>query len=371
MIIDTIVGARPNFMKVAALFAVAKEFPGLSLRLVHTGQHYDAVMSSVFLRELGLPPPVTQLNVGSATHAVQTAQVMTGYEAFIRENRPDMTLVVGDVNSTLGCALVAAKAGVRVAHVEAGLRSFDRSMPEEVNRVLIDAISDFMFATEPSAVANLAREGRPMDNIHLVGHVMIDTLKRMKPRADALQAHRRYGLERQRYVYMTLHRPSNVDVAERLGRICEEIIWLAKQVDVIFAVHPRTAVQLDRTGWCERLKAVKGLRLVDPVGYIESLSLLGNARMVVTDSGGLQEESSVLGVPCLTLRDTTERPITLDEGTNHLIADDWALFRDLCLRILRSDPPTTESQIPYWDGQSGRRILRILCNSAKVDPGPA
>jgi UDP-N-acetylglucosamine 2-epimerase (non-hydrolysing) len=360
MIIDVIAGARPNFMKVAALFAVAEQFPNLSLRLIHTGQHYDANMSDVFFSDLGLPQPTQHLEVGSGSHASQTADVMTRYEAWAQENRPDLTLVVGDVNSTVACAMVAAKLHIPIAHVEAGLRSFDRSMPEEINRVLTDSISDYLFVTEPSGMVNLAHEGRPAESIHMVGHVMIDTLLRMRQKAAGLVVYQRYNKSPGEYAFLTLHRPANVDNPKQLSTICDQVVWLAARCPVIFPVHPRTRSRLSETGLIKMLEALDTVYLIDPVGYLEAVCLVDSARMVVTDSGGLQEESSALGVPCLTLRDSTERPITILEGTNTLIADDWSLFRQRVNAILGAEDYRAATTIPYWDGRAGERILRVL-----------
>ena len=367
MILDVIAGARPNFMKIAALFAVAQDFPDLDLRFVHTGQHYDAAMSDVFLRELGLPEPACHLGVGSGSHAVQTAEIMKRYEEWVRGQRPDWTVVVGDVNSTIACTLVAAKEGVRVAHVEAGLRSFDRTMPEEINRILTDSISDLLFASEPVGVENLAREGHGPGTIHLVGNVMVDTLLRLKPAATALRHHESLGAPTAGYAYVTLHRPGNVDDPEVLGSICERLARLSTSLSIVFPVHPRTRKQMAAFGILDRF-AGPGIRLIEPVSYLESLSLAMNARMVITDSGGLQEESSVLDVPCLTLRPNTERPITITSGTNTLIAGDWGLFDSRIEQILASDIVTRSSGIPFWDGQSGRRILTILSGLAANRP---
>lgn len=360
MIIDVIAGARPNFMKVAALFAVADRYPALTLRLIHTGQHYDANMSDVFFQELELPEPDQHLGVGSGSHATQTAAIMTGYEQWINAHRPDITVVVGDVNSTVACALVASKAGIRVAHIEAGLRSFDRSMPEEINRMVTDSISDLMFVTEPSGVINLAREGHSAESIHLVGHVMIDTLFRMKPKAMKLSAFETFGVQPNKYAYLTLHRPSNVDDAAHLNEICEQIMWLAGQTKIVFPIHPRTKARLEAAGWYARLQQIETLRIVEPLGYLTSLSVMLTAALVVTDSGGLQEESSALGIPCLTLRDNTERPITITEGTNTLIAGNWALFRTCVESVLAGKRHAEESPIPYWDGKAGVRIMNML-----------
>ena len=359
-IIDVVAGARPNFMKVAALFAVAEKFPSLDLRLVHTGQHYDEAMSGVFFHDLGLPEPVCHLGVGSDSHAVQTAEIMKGYEAWVNQSRPDVCLVVGDVNSTVACALVAAKLNIQVAHVEAGLRSFDRTMPEEINRVVTDSISDLMFVTEQSGMLNLAHEGRPPSSTHLVGHVMIDTLLRMVPVAKARAFYSTYDLDAGTYAFVTLHRPANVDDHKVLAEIVAQIIWLSNNIPVIFALHPRTKKQLQQAGMYTDLQSSPAIQLTDPLSYIDSLSLTMNAKVVVTDSGGLQEETSALGVPCLTLRDTTERPVTITEGTNTLIAGDWELFRSSIISVKENSYLKNGSVIPLWDGKAGERILCAL-----------
>lgn len=367
MILDVIAGARPNFMKIAALFAVASDFSELQLRFVHTGQHYDAAMSDVFLRELGLPEPACHLEVGSSSHAVQTGEIMKRYEEWVREHRPDWTVVVGDVNSTIGCAMVAAKEGIRIAHVEAGLRSFDRTMPEEINRILTDSISDLLFASEPVGLENLAREGHGFGTIHLVGNVMVDTLLRLKSSAAALDYHEKLGYSSGSYAYVTLHRPGNVDDPAVLAPICQRLAALGRDLSIVLPVHPRTRKQLQTFGLLTLLSGPE-VRLIDPVSYIESLSLTMNARMVITDSGGLQEESSVLNVPCLTLRPNTERPITITSGTNTLIAGDWDLFDRRVRQILNSEEAVSSAGIPFWDGRSARRILSIVSGFAATEP---
>ncbi len=359
-IIDIVAGARPNFMKVAALFSVAEKFPSLDLRLVHTGQHYDEAMSDVFFRDLGLPEPACHLGVGSDTHAVQTAEIMKGYEVWINRSRPDICLVVGDVNSTVACALVAAKLNIQVAHVEAGLRSFDRTMPEEINRVVTDSISDHMFVTEPSGLLNLAYEGRPSSAIHLVGHVMIDTLLKRVPEAQERAFYSTFDFEVGKYAFVTLHRPANVDKHKMLSEIVTQIVWLSNVIPVVFALHPRTKKQLQQAELYSKLQSSPAIQLTEPLSYLDALSLTMNAKVVVTDSGGLQEETSALGVPCLTLRDTTERPITIAEGTNTLVAGNWELFRRSIAQIKDNRYVQGVSGIPLWDGKAGERILRIL-----------
>ena len=274
-----------------------------------------------------------------------------------------MCLVVGDVNSTLACALVAAKELVPVAHVEAGLRSFDRSMPEEINRVVTDSLSDYLFVTEPSGVENLRREGRSEADIHLVGNVMIDTLLRMKPKAESLRCCETYGLKAGRYVYLTLHRPSNVDDAATLREIVDQVIRLSERIPIAFMIHPRTQISLEKTGLYRALQDRPGIKMSRPIGYLESLSMVIDARVVLTDSGGLQEETSALGVPCLTLRENTERPITVEKGTNTIIAGDWELFQDCARKIESGEYPGVTGGIPNWDGRAGERVLRILAGN--------
>jgi len=362
-LVDIVVGARPNFMKASALFAVANDFPNLCLRLIHTGQHYDANMSNVFLEDLGLPDPICNLEVGSDTHTKQTAAIMIGYEAWIETHRPNMCLVVGDVNSTVACALVAAKSGLPIGHVEAGLRSGDRTMPEEINRIVTDSLSDMLFATEPSGVANLAHDGHDLARIHLVGNVMIDTLFRMRPKAIGLNMHDQFGCDTGNYAYLTLHRPSNVDDPQILAFICEQVMWLAESLPVIFPVHPRTQARLEASGLHEQLAEHPTIHMTEPLGYLESLSCVEHARLVVTDSGGLQEETTALGIPCLTLRMNTERPVTCTDGTNTLIGHDWELFRSRVIDISREyEQGHTRARlpVPYWDGHAASRILHIV-----------
>lgn len=346
-------------MKVAALFAVEDQFPELDLRLIHTGQHYDSRMSDVFFYDLGLPDPVRHFDVGSASHAVQTAAIMTSYEDSINQHPPDLCVVVGDVNSTVACAVVAAKAGIPIAHIEAGLRSGDKTMPEEINRLLTDSISDLLFASEPDAVVNLAREGRAADSIHLVGQVMVDTLLRTIPQAADLEVWKTFGVDAHDYSLVTLHRPANVDDRAQLEKICEELIWLSERLPIIFPIHPRTLANLEQFGLHDLLANQPDIHLTEPVSYLHSLSLMSAANLVVTDSGGLQEETTAIGVPCLTLRDNTERPITVTEGSNHLIRGEWQQFRTLADDSLSANLPHQPCQVPYWDGKSGKRIMRI------------
>jgi UDP-N-acetylglucosamine 2-epimerase (non-hydrolysing) len=354
-----VVGARPNLMKIAPLLEAFSRRPGVEALLVHTGQHYDAKMSELFFRELGIPEPDLNLEVGSASHAVQTAEIMRAFEPVVREQRPDAVIVVGDVNSTIACGLVAVKLGVRLAHVEAGLRSFDRSMPEEINRVLTDAISDLLFCTEESGVRNLRREGIAEDRIHLVGNVMIDTLLRHRAKADTSRILGELDLSPRAFAVVTLHRPANVDDPLVLGRLVDALEAIHRDLAIVFPVHPRTRQKLAAFGLAERLAALRELRLVEPLGYLDFLKLMAEARIVLTDSGGIQEETTILGVPCLTLRENTERPVTVECGSNRLVGRDparivaaWREIRDGAAPPLRVPP--------LWDGRAAERIAEVL-----------
>lgn len=387
-----VAGARPNFMKVAPLVhAIARHNAALqapssafaapacasqasspalqapcptlhapcslpiSFTLVHTGQHYDASMSEVFFRDLGISQPDINLEVGSGSHAVQTAHIMTRFEPVCEQHRPDWVVVVGDVNSTLACALVAAKLGVRVAHVEAGLRSFDRSMPEEINRVVTDALADLLLTPSADANENLRREGVPDHKIRLVGNIMIDSLVANLQQADRSDVLQRLGLAPGRYVYVTLHRPSNVDNPQALSSIVRTLSDLASRWPIVFPVHPRTRRRLTQFGLS--FPANNGVHLLEPLGYHDSLALTKHARCVLTDSGGLQEESTFFRTPCLTLRPNTERPITITLGSNRLTTV-ARLSEDLD-QVLRG-PERLGQAPPYWDGHTASRILQAL-----------
>jgi UDP-N-acetylglucosamine 2-epimerase (non-hydrolysing) len=354
-----VVGARPNFMKIAPIVTALQRHPGqLEATLVHTGQHYDAAMSEVFFEQLGLPRPDIDLGVGSNTHARQTADIMTAFEPVVLRWRPDMVVVVGDVNSTIACALVASKLGVGVAHVEAGLRSFDRQMPEETNRILTDRISDLLFVTEQSGIDNLRREGVPDEQVFFVGNVMIDTLLAHRAAATALNVPAQHGLERGAYGILTLHRPSNVDDVRVLVRLFAAIAEIARDLPFVFPVHPRTRPTLEQTDVVSRLVADGRLRLLHPLGYLEFLGLMADSRVVLTDSGGIQEETTVLGVPCLTLRENTERPVTVTEGTNRLVGTDPARILDGWRDLAARRPPRRVP--PLWDGRAAERIVDVL-----------
>jgi len=340
--------------------------------LVHTGQHYDEKMSDAFFNDLGLPRPDVDLEVGSGSHAAQTAEIMKRFEPVLLRERPDVVLVVGDVNSTIGCSLVASKIHYpdgaprpRIAHVEAGLRSYDRTMPEEINRVLTDAIADLLFLTEASAARNLRREGVAASKIHFVGNTMVDTLLRNRERARGSSILSTLGLQglgrTERYAVLTLHRPSNVDDRAAFTEIVAALAEVAKRLPILFPVHPRTAARIREFG-LEGHFAEGGLRATDPLGYLDFLCLMSNAALVLTDSGGIQEETTALGVPCVTLRENTERPITITQGTNVLAGTKKASIVRLAARQLAS---RAKRRVPkYWDGRAGERIIRVLARSA-------
>ncbi len=361
-----VAGARPNFMKVAPLLREFRARPGLfEARLVHTGQHYDEAMSEVFFEELEIPKPDIHLGVGSGSHAVQTARIMEAFEKVLLAGRPDWVVVVGDVNSTLACSVVAAKMSppVRVAHVEAGLRSRDRSMPEEVNRVVTDALSDLMFTTSADADVNLRHEGIERRRIHRVGNVMIDTLRRFLARADSSDVMRRLGIAAP-FALLTLHRPSNVDDEAALRRIFTALETVAQEIPIVFPVHPRTVKMMRELGVGADGGGSAGLRLIEPLGYLDFLHLQKRARLVLTDSGGIQEEASILGVPCLTLRENTERPITTTRGTNVLVGSDTRAIVTAARRILRA-PARRPRPIPLWDGRAAGRIAAVFARIAR------
>ena len=359
-ILDLVAGARPNFMKLAPVVRGLIATGGVKVRIVHTGQHYDPSMNDVFFEELGIPAPDVHLDVGSGTHGVQTARIIERYEAHLMERRPAGTVVFGDVNSTVACALAAVKLGIPVAHVEAGLRSFDRSMPEEINRILTDAVASLLLVSEPSGVTNLRHEGVEEERIRLVGNVMIDTLYSNLDAARARSMPARLGLEGRRYGFVTLHRPSNVDDEQTLSRLLHLLHDLARQVPLVFAVHPRTVAAARRMNLGALVaEGQDGLICLGPQPYLDTLSLVSGASIVMTDSGGLQEETSVLGVPCLTLRENTERPVTVSLGTSRLVGNDPGLIRAGCAEVLdgrwrRGEP------IPLWDGHAGERVAAEL-----------
>ena len=354
-----VAGARPNFVKVAALWRAFAAHPALDPRLVHTGQHYDRRLSAVFFEQLGLPEPDHHLSVGSGTHGEQTAAVLVGMERVLAEERPDIVVVVGDVNSTLAAALAATKAHVPVAHVEAGLRSGDRAMPEEINRLATDAICDVLYASEEAAVEALRREGHPPERVVFAGNVMIDTLDRQREAAAATGAAERRGLGRGGYTLVTMHRPATVDDPDRLATLVDVVARAAQGGAVVWPVHPRTRARLDADGLGDRLAEVPDVRLSEPVGYLEFLDLQANAAAVVTDSGGIQEETTVLGVPCLTLRSSTERPATVRYGTNRLLPLDPDAV-GAALDEVRAGQWPGGQRPPLWDGRAAERIAADL-----------
>jgi UDP-N-acetylglucosamine 2-epimerase (non-hydrolysing) len=362
MQILSVVGARPNFMKIAPLLWEMKRRPGIEIYLVHTGQHYDERMSKLFFEELHIPRPDIDLEVGSATHAVQTAEVMKRFEPVLLEREPDVLLVVGDVNSTLACALTAVKLEIPVAHVEAGLRSFDRSMPEEINRLLTDAVSEWLFVTERSGVENLRREGIRPERVHLVGNVMIDTLLACRERSERSPILEQLGVPAGQYTVVTLHRPTNVDDPSVLAGLMTALNRIHEELPIIFPVHPRT-----RKALAGHAAADAGLILIEPLGYLDFLKLLAHARLVLTDSGGIQEETTVLGVPCLTLRENTERPVTTEQGTNVLVGLKPDRIVDAARRVLH-DPPRDRRVPELWDGRAAVRIVDVLTSDCQLAP---
>ena len=356
-----VVGARPNFMKMAPLMEALKPEANVRQVLVNTGQHYDDIMSRAFVRDLGLPTPDYDLGVGSASHAVQTARVMMEFEKVCLTERPDLVVVVGDVNSTLAASLVAAKLLIPVAHVEAGLRSRDWTMPEEINRLVTDRLSSLLLAPSQDGVENLLAEGEAKEKIHLVGNIMIDSLLRHLPSATLDRISDRIHVAEKRYAVMTLHRPSNVDDEETFRRILSAVVKIGEEVPVVFPVHPRTRQRLKEFGM-----DVSGDRilLTEPLGYIDFLSLTSHARLILTDSGGLQEESTALGIPCLTLRENTERPITVTEGTNQVVGTDTRAILDGFRRAM--DATGTPRKPDLWDGRTAGRIARVLCQFLEI-----
>lgn len=357
--IVNICGARPNFMKIAPLMRAYRAHPRIRPLLVHTGQHYDRNMSDLFFRQLQIPEPDINLEVGSASHAVQTAEIMKRFEPVVLEHKPDWVVVVGDVNSTIACALVATKLGVRVAHVEAGLRSFDRGMPEEINRILTDSISDLLFVTEPSGVENLRNEGVAAEKIHFCGNVMIDTLKANREAAERSDVLERLGVAAGGYNVVTLHRPSNVDDPVIFGRIVAAIEEIQRDLPVVFPIHPRTLANMKRLGLTDRFAAMAKLKVIEPLGYLDFLKLTANAAVVLTDSGGIQEETTILGVWCLTLRENTERPVTISAGTNELVGTETETI--LAAYRKRRAEKSTQRPVPEkWDGHAAERIAEIL-----------
>jgi UDP-N-acetylglucosamine 2-epimerase (non-hydrolysing) len=361
--IINVVGARPNFMKIAPIIEAMNRHPG-SLRhyLVHTGQHYDEKMSKIFFEDLGMPKPDVDLEVGSGSHAEQTARIMIEFEKVCLREKPDLIIVVGDVNSTMACTITAKKLGIKAAHVEAGLRSRDMSMPEEINRLCTDVLCDYLFTTDRIADQNLKKEGVPEEKIFFVGNVMIDTLLKHKEMASRLSLRNDWGLSTGGYATLTLHRPSNVDDPTILREILEALREISLHTPVVFPIHPRTRKMVERFGLGHYFSSgnkVEGIWLTDPLGYLEFLHLNMGAKLVLTDSGGLQEETTVLGVPCITLRHNTERPITCEEGTNVIVGNSRKKILEAADHVLNGE--FQKGAIPEkWDGKAAERIVDIL-----------
>lgn len=357
-----VVGARPNFMKVAPVLEAVKATGKFATTLVHTGQHYDANMSDVFFHDLDMPQPDRFLGIGSGTHAEQTAKVMIEMETLLAEEKPNLVLVAGDVNSTLATALVAAKAGISLGHIESGLRSFDRGMPEEINRIVADEFSQFCFVTEPSGLKNLEHEGISKERVFFVGNTMIDSVQKYLPKSRERfpGIAQNFNVEPKKYALVTLHRPSNVDEASSLLRFVELFERMqAFTPRILFPVHPRTRSRLEQFGLAERVSENRHLALIEPVGYLDFLALQDHAALVLTDSGGIQEETTALGIPCITLRENTERPITVEEGTNELLGLDFERVLEYSRKAFRGE--WKSHRVPrLWDGNAASRIAKIL-----------
>jgi UDP-N-acetylglucosamine 2-epimerase (non-hydrolysing) len=356
-----IVGARPNFMKIAPVYAEMKrrqsEFDPL---IVHTGQHYDEKMSDAFFNDLGMPKPDVYLGIGSASHAVQTAKIMLEFEPVIEREKPDWVLVVGDVNSTIACALVSSKLGVKIAHVEAGLRSGDRTMPEEINRILTDSISDLLLTPSPDGNDNLQKEGIPDQKVKLVGNVMIDSLFRNLEFAKKSAIRHDLGLNEKDYAALTLHRPSNVDDVNVFGGLLDALVEISQRIPIVFPAHPRTTARISEFGFSERIEN-SNIKIIEPLGYLDFLNLMSNSKLVLTDSGGLQEETTALKIPCLTLRENTERPITIEMGTNILVGTNSGKIKQEAFQILNGEDFNKNAKVPpLWDGKTAERICDAL-----------
>lgn len=359
MKIVCVAGARPNFMKIAPLIKELQNYPKVDTLLVHTGQHYDEIMSEFFFTDLEIPKPDINLGIGSGLHGEQTGKIMIEFEKLLVEEKPDFIIVVGDVNSTIACALVASKLHIKVAHVEAGLRSRDRSMPEEINRILTDQITDFLFTTSRDANENLLREGISNDKIFFVGNVMIDTLLTNKAKAENSGILRRLELENKKFAVLTLHRPSNVDDRDAFERIINALDRIQEKIIIVFPAHPRAQKNMINFNFMKRIQNLQNLICIEPLGYLDFLKLICEAKLVMTDSGGIQEETTVLGIPCLTLRENTERPVTVTEGTNVVVGTNEESIVGEAYRILNEK--NRKGRIPeLWDGKAAERIVRIL-----------
>lgn len=354
-----VVGARPNFMKVAPVHRLMMNHPIFNPQLVHTGQHYDNNMSEVFFDELGMPEPNYYLGVGSDSHAKQTAKIMVEFEKILITEKPNLVLVAGDVNSTIACALVAVKLNIKVAHVESGLRSFDRTMPEEINRILTDSISDYLFVTEKSGMVNLNNEGVPKEKIFHVGNTMIDSIIQFQDKAKESRVLDRFDLINKKFGLITLHRPSNVDDEKSFRKVLDALNELQKKIKLVFPIHPRTKKMLQYISGSKIELGNNNINFCEPLGYLEFLNLMMSAKVVLTDSGGIQEETTALGVPCLTLRENTERPITIELGTNKLVELSTEKIINTVEDTLKNPKQNTEIP-PLWDGKASNRIIDVL-----------
>lgn len=352
-----VAGARPNFVKIASIIKACNKSSQIESVLVHTGQHYSTNMSKTFFDELEIPQPDINLEVGSGSHAQQTADIMKRFEPVLLKQKPDAVLVVGDVNSTVACVLVAVKLGIRTIHVEAGLRSFDRSMPEEINRIVTDSICDILFVTEPIAVENLKEEGVSESKIHFVGNVMIDTLLENKAKADKSNILDELSLTPNDYAVITLHRPSNVDDHKVFSEIIDAFEEIQKDIEMVFPIHPRTVKNLQANGLANRLGALNNMKIINPLGYLDFLKLMSNSIIVFTDSGGMQEETTILGIPCLTIRENTERPVTITDGTNRLVGTKT----NNIITGYKESLSQKYNRVPeLWDGHAAERIVNVL-----------
>jgi UDP-N-acetylglucosamine 2-epimerase (non-hydrolysing) len=359
--IINVVGARPNFMKIAPLMKEYSKYDSFKPIIVHTGQHYDANMSDLFFNQLQIPKPNISLGVGSDSHSKQTAKIMEKFEDVCLDVQPDAVLVVGDVNSTMACSLVASKMGIKIIHLEAGLRSYDRTMPEEINRLVTDALADVLLTPSKDADDNLIKEGIPKSKIFFVGNIMIDTLFQFLPLAEKSQILDDLKIKKNDFILVTLHRPSNVDQQENLTKIINAFEQIQKEIKIIFPIHPRTRNKLNEFGLNENVKSLKNLILTDPIGYLDFQKLMINAKLVITDSGGIQEETTALKIPCITVRENTERPITVIEGSNEIVGLDMDKLLNFTNKALNNQ--WKDSKIPvFWDGKTGQRVLKVLYN---------